>query len=463
MRGDMLEVELLTLNPKIFDNIQDLFTKFKDLLSQFKACGVDKSTKEKQMVLTILSKIGPGFSLFISTFHSVRFASGATWKMPSLEDFIECLTQEKTKLINMGTIKGPRAHEITVHHGSHKHHKSKDKDKRKSHAHTKKEGYTKPFTDAFGSKGEKGRKGKKCTYCHKGFHLESTCMHACKKDLMSQIIQQNNLRDHIPKGAKKKKPEDLNSKKGNSSHALIAINSSPDAWIVDSGASHHMDASESVYYSLDACKGPPILMGDNSSVEVTNKGRIELTNRSFKNVLHVPKISVNPLSMYQMMNFGTKKRFVFTPNSVDINDMPTNSRVATGEVNHQSRLYTFSEFIEPDSTLLLTHADESSRIWNERFGHLNFRYMQHISKHILVDGLPNIHFSKGVSEGCVLEKHPQEKFDKGKSQRAYTPLDLIHSDLMGPFPHPSIKKVRFVIIFVDDFSHFTWIYFLRQK
>jgi hypothetical protein len=63
-------------------------------------------------------------------------------------------------------------------------------------------------------------------------------------------------------------------KKGNSSHALIAISSSPDTWIVDLGASHHMDASKSVYDSLDACKGPPILMGDNSSLEVTGKGRI---------------------------------------------------------------------------------------------------------------------------------------------------------------------------------------------
>jgi hypothetical protein len=32
MRGNMLEVELLTLDPKRFDNIQDFFTKFKDLL-----------------------------------------------------------------------------------------------------------------------------------------------------------------------------------------------------------------------------------------------------------------------------------------------------------------------------------------------------------------------------------------------------------------------------------------------
>jgi hypothetical protein len=251
MRGHMLEVELLTLDPKSFDNIQDFFTKFKDLLSQLKACGVDKSKEEKQMVLTILSNLGPEFSVFVSTFHSVIFTSGATWKMPSLEDFIESLTQEKTKLINMGTIKGPRVHALTMHDGSHKYQKSKDKDKWKDHAHPKKEGYTKPFTDASRSKGEKGRKGEKCTYYHKGFHSESACMKK-KIDLMSQILQQNNLGDHIPKGEKKKKPEDLNSKKENSSHALIAINSSPDAWIIDSGASHHMDASKALYSSLDA-------------------------------------------------------------------------------------------------------------------------------------------------------------------------------------------------------------------
>jgi hypothetical protein len=81
----------------------------------------------------------------------------------------------------------------------------------------------------------------------------------------------------------------------------------------------------------------------------------------------------------------------------------------------------------------------------------------------MVDGLPNIHFSKGICEGYVLGKHPQEKFDKEKTHKAYFPLNLIHSDLMGPFPHPSISKLRYVLIFIDDLSHFTWIYFLREQ
>jgi hypothetical protein len=261
-------------------------------------------------------------------------------------------------------------------------------------------------------------------------------MYEIEIDVMTQILHHNNLGDHIPEDSKNKTLEDKNRKKGNSSHALISINSAPDAWIVYSGASHHMDSTKEVYYSLYECKGTPILMGDNSPVEVTDKGRIELTNKSFKNVLHVPKLSVNILSVYQMKNSYTEKKFIFTPDAVDIYEMKTNSRVSTSEVNHHSRIYTFSEFIEPDFSLLLTHADESCRIWHERLRHLNFIYMQELRKNVLVDGLPEIHLSKGICEGCVLRKHPQEKFDKGKSQRASSPLDLIHSDLMGPFLHP---------------------------
>jgi hypothetical protein len=146
---------------------------------------------------------------------------------------------------------------------------------------------------------------------------------------MAQIIQKNNLGDRILEGTKKKKPKDKNPNKGNSFRALIAINSSPNAWIVDSCASHHMDSTKEVYSSLDACKGPHILMGDNSQVEVSSKRRIELTNESFENVLQVPKIFINLISVYQMKNSSTGKRVIFTPDVVYIYDMQTNSKVVT--------------------------------------------------------------------------------------------------------------------------------------
>jgi hypothetical protein len=122
----------------------------------------------------------------------------------------------------------------------------KTKTKGKHIKNPNKEGYSNPFNDAFGSKGGKGRKGEKCTYFHKGFHLEYACMK--KKDQMAQIIQQNNLGCHIPEGAKKKKTEDQNPKKGNSSHALISINSFPDAWIIYSRSSHPMEEKKSLLF-----------------------------------------------------------------------------------------------------------------------------------------------------------------------------------------------------------------------
>jgi hypothetical protein len=175
MRGHMLEVELNTLDPKSFDNIQDSFTKFKSLILSLGECGIDKSIQEKQLILTILDKLGPEYVVYVSNFHSKRCLFGTNWKMPTLARFIESLTQEKTKLIQMGLMKDPKAHALTMH------------DRQGSSKQNGKEGYSKPFNDSSSSKDSsdsKKKKGKQCTYCNKLNHEESTCM---KKqiDLMS--------------------------------------------------------------------------------------------------------------------------------------------------------------------------------------------------------------------------------------------------------------------------------------
>jgi hypothetical protein len=174
----MLEVEFLTLDPKSFDNLQDFFTKYKNFFSQLKACEVDKYKEEKQMFLTIISKIVLEYSVFVSKFNSVSLASRATWKNPSLEAFIKySLTQEKTKLINMGNIKGSKEHALSMQYRiSHQNHIYKHEEKVKGHANPKKEWYSKPFNNFSRSKVGNGRKGEKCTYFQRGFHLESTCM-----------------------------------------------------------------------------------------------------------------------------------------------------------------------------------------------------------------------------------------------------------------------------------------------
>jgi hypothetical protein len=165
MRGHMLEVELNTLNRKSFDNIHDFFTKFKSFLFSLGECGIDKSTQEKQLILTILAKLGPKYVVYVSNFHSGRCLLDANWKMPTMDQFIESLTQEHTKLIQMGPMKDPKADALTMHDGKGS---SKQNWKEKQN---KEEGYSKPFNDSSSSKdypdSKKKKKGKKFTYCNK--------------------------------------------------------------------------------------------------------------------------------------------------------------------------------------------------------------------------------------------------------------------------------------------------------
>jgi hypothetical protein len=75
---------------------------------------------------------------------------------------------------------------------------------------------------------------------------------------------------------------------------------------------------------------------------------------------------------------------------VSIFEIQDNSKIVVDEVNHKSQLYTFTKFIEPDLSILLMHVDENSRLWHERFGPLNFRYMKQLSNKGMVTGLPDI-------------------------------------------------------------------------
>jgi hypothetical protein len=116
-------------------------------------------------------------------------------------------------------------------------------------------------------------------------------------------------------------------------------------------------------------------MGDDYPIEVTGKRRLELDNGRFENFLHVPQISMNLISVYHITHTSSGKKMEFTPESMFDFDMQGNSKIVVGEVNHKSRLYTLSKFIEPDSNVLITYVDDSSRLWHEMFGHLNFKYM----------------------------------------------------------------------------------------
>jgi len=93
---------------------------------------------------------------------------------------------------------------------------------------------------------------------------------------------------------------------------------------------------------------------------------------------------MNIFSLYHFTHLGLGKKVDFTLDSMSIFDMQEKSKIYMREVNHQSQLYNFSNFIEPDSYVLLMHVEDSSILWHERFVHLNFKYMHQISKKWMV-------------------------------------------------------------------------------
>ena len=72
----------------------------------------------------------------------------------------------------------------------------------------------------------------------------------------------------------------------------------------------------------------------------------------------------------------------------------------------------------------------------------------------MVGGLTSIKFSNGTCKGCVVGKHVERIYEKGKARRDIQVLDLVHSHLIGPLLTPSYKNSRYVFTFIDDFSRY---------
>ena len=76
-----------------------------------------------------------------------------------------------------------------------------------------------------------------------------------------------------------------------------------------------------------------------------------------------------------MTHIGFPKKFVFNPNDVEISEITIGNIIAIGKENHATKTYEFSNFLPYSKpSALLNHGNEVIRIWNERFGHLNYKY-----------------------------------------------------------------------------------------
>ena len=90
--------------------------------------------------------------------------------------------------------------------------------------------------------------------------------------------------------------------------------------------------------------------------------------------------------------------------------------------------------------------------------------MNLLVKKNLVRGLPKAEFTKdGLCDACQKEKQIKSSFKSKTKSSIDEPLQLLHMDLFGPVNIMSISKKMYCLVIVDDFTRFSWTFFLHSK
>ena len=133
-------------------------------------------------------------------------------------------------------------------------------------------------------------------------------------------------------------------------------------------------------------------------------------------------------------------------------DLSTGKRIGSG--HERGGIYYLDDRVTP--TDLVAGQPDPVLLWHWRLGHPS---LQKIWSIILVESS----ISSLGCDSCELGKHHRATFPSRVNSRSSFPFELVHSNIWGPNHMPSIKGFRYFLLFVDDFSRMTWLYFLKKR
>ena len=307
-----------------------------------------------------------------------------------------------------------------------------------------------------------------CHFCQKPGHIKRECWKLAQLE--------------TSKGARKKPQK---PKHGANAVAEVGEDSTPSSddevfvadhalsvtcqenWIIDSGATCHMCNDEALFSELNVLKkSQEVSLGDGHVLEATAEGTVPLQmllpggstkTCSLKRVLLIPKLSYNLLSISKASDAG--KMVKFDESGCKI--LNANGKCIAFATKMGSLYYL--NFARDQHRLNVTTKESKERLWHRRYGHLSEQNLQKLARKGMVEHFDyNVTNNVGFCEECVGGKHHRSHFEASKTH-ASEPLELVHTDVCGKMREKSIGGAEYFITFIDEKTHYSWIYFLKTK
>lgn len=237
--------------------------------------------------------------------------------------------------------------------------------------------------------------------------------------------------------------------------------------IVDSGSSSHMCNNANLLCNLKTNRIEITCADKGTKLESSGVGDMHVSINGFtktlNNVLYVPQLSENLLSVSNLCNEGLV--VVFKDDGCFIYDSCSIQGNHIMSANLCKGVYRLNSVSVKERSLVVSHSHimQDADLWHRRLGHLSVRGMRLLGQ----DAARKITFQvdKDLTPcvACLEGKPVARAYPKGSTRRANQPLQLLHSDVSGPFKDLSWSDARYLLTLTDDFSRKSFGYLLKKK
>ncbi|GJR46451.1 retrovirus-related pol polyprotein from transposon TNT 1-94 [Tanacetum coccineum] len=254
------------------------------------------------------------------------------------------------------------------------------------------------------------------------------------------------------------KRETINSNECQSNASVIQLI----LWIIDSGCSKHMTGNLQLLRNFVGKFTGTVHFGNDDFVAMNGYGYYVQGNLMICHVYYVEGLGHNLFSVGQFCDGDLK--VAFSSNTCYVwnlegDDLLTDSR--------ESNLYTISisDMAASSPMCLMSKATSTkSWLWYRMLSHLNFGSINHLTSNDLVDGLLKFKYDKDhLCSTCEQGKSKKASFPSKLVPSTESKLELIHMDLCRPMRVESINGKKYILVIIDDYSQYTWVYFLPSK